>query len=132
MGPLDSNMADQKLLLSLLLSVGACAAVAPRPNSRVLRANTQADPCCITCPEGEPKYYSIDKGGDCGEACIPDSEYPVLKMFEPGLLKADPTSEADDFGMEVCAAKGLPVYTRTVSHGAGPLRVTLDLYTSEE
>ena len=39
--PLDSNMADKKLLLSLLLSVGACAAVAPRPNSRVLRANTQ-------------------------------------------------------------------------------------------
>ena len=47
----------------------------------------KADPCCITCPEGEPKYYSIDKGGNCGEACIPDSNYPVLKMFEPGLLK---------------------------------------------
>ena len=45
------------------------------------------DPCCISCPEGEPKYYSIDKGGDCGEACISDAMYPVLKMFEPGLLK---------------------------------------------
>ena len=46
--------------------------------------------------------------------------------------KADPTSEADDFANEVCKAKGLPVYTNTVSHGVGPLRVTLDLYTSEE
>ena len=47
----------------------------------------KADPCCITCPEEEPKYYSIDQGGDCGEACISDSMYPILKMFEPGLLK---------------------------------------------
>ena len=56
--------------------------------------------------------------------------YRRASCFNP--LKADPTSEADDFAMEVCKAKGLPVYTGTVSHGAGPLRVTLDLYTSEE
>merc|ERR1711879_205634 len=83
-------------------------------------------------PGEEPKYYSIDQGGDCGEACISDSMYPILKMFEPGLLKADPTSEADDFANEVCKAKGLPVYRRTVSHGVGALKVTLDLYTSEK
>ena len=54
---------------------------------KVALFTTKADPCCITCPEGEPKYYSIDQGGDCGEACISDSMYPILKMFEPGLLK---------------------------------------------
>ena len=59
----------------------------------------KADPCCITCPEGEPKYYSIDQGGDCGEACISDSMYPILKMFEPGLLKV--------LGAPSCLARGL-------------------------
>ena len=54
---------------------------------------------------------------------------PTILLFFP---KADPTSEADDFANEVCKAKGLPVYTRTVSHGAGALKVTLDLYTTEE
>ena len=48
------------------------------------------------------------------------------------IQKADPTSEADDFANEVCKAKGLPVYKRTVSHGVGALKVTLDLYTSEK
>ena len=53
-------------------------------------------------------------------------------LISKSYPKADPTSEADDFANEVCKAKGLPVYTSTVSHGAGALRVTLDLYTSEE
>ena len=53
-------------------------------------------------------------------------------LISKSYTKADPTSEADDFANEVCKAKGRPVYTSTVSHGAGALRVTLDLYTSEE
>ena len=59
----------------------------------------KADPCCITCPEGEPKYYSIDQGGDCGEACISDSMYPILKMFEPGLLKVQGRAKKVGLGL---------------------------------
>ena len=46
--------------------------------------------CCNKCPDGESKYYSIDKiFHHCGESCLNDKDYWKYKIFEPGLTKAD-------------------------------------------
>ncbi|CAD7964417.1 unnamed protein product [Amoebophrya sp. A25] len=73
------------------------------------------------------KYYSIDHAhGFCGETCLYDWQYPILKVFEPGLTKV--SSDEGGRTARICAEKGYSQYSETVTHGAGPIKVTLDLY----
>jgi len=81
------------------------------------------EPCCLTCPEGQQKYYSVDQPhGHCGEACIKPSMFSIFKVFEKNLTIADGST-----GYSSCADLGWPKYTETVTHGFG-LTCTLDLY----
>jgi len=84
------------------------------------------EPCCNKCTvEGEEKYFSIDKLHDmCGECCMKPSDFAVYKIFEPGLTKA----ERDD----ICSSLSYPVYSETVTHGFGPIKMTLDLFNHEK
>jgi hypothetical protein len=82
-------------------------------------------PCCqgscSTNGSGLAKYYSIDSFHNmCGECCMKPSPYPVYKLFEPGLTAANNSNP--------CAEKGYDNYSSTVTHGFGPVKMTLDLY----
>jgi hypothetical protein len=80
------------------------------------------DPCCHACSEPLEKYYSVDHlHGNCGEACMDPSKYWLYKLFEPGLAK-------DDTSNEPCKDRGYDDYQYTPTHGAGPIKMTLDLY----
>jgi len=83
---------------------------------------TTTQGCCQTCTKaGEEKYYSVDtKHGFCGEACMKPSQYPLYKIFEPGLKKATDNTP--------CADNKYHKYKETVTHGFGPIKMTLDLY----
>jgi len=79
--------------------------------------------CCVgACTvEGEEKYYSIDtKHNMCGECCMNPADYNKYHLFEPGLTKADNDSP--------CGPLGYHTYDSTVTHGAGNIKMTLDLY----
>ena len=85
------------------------------------------EPCCQgNCSadgSGLAKYYSIDTMHNmCGECCMKPSQYPLYKIFEPGL------TAAGSLGLHPCAEKGYDSYSSTVTHGFGPVKMTLDLY----
>ena len=50
----------------------------------------------------------------------PPADHKKYKLFEPGLTKANSTTP--------CPELGYPTYDSTVTHGAGPIKMTLDLY----
>ena len=83
------------------------------------------DMCCAgPCAGGLSKYYSIDTDQNmCGECCMEDSQYHLYKVFEPNLEKAAVDSP--------CAALGYATYDSTVTHGAPPITMTLDLYDQD-
>ena len=83
------------------------------------------DPCCIACViEGQEKYYSIDtRHNNCGECCMDPADYDLYKKLEPGLEKANSSTPCSDLKY--------PVYLETVTHGAGNIKMTLDLYAPE-
>ena len=83
-----------------------------------------AEPCCKACDTsaGLAKYYSIDKLHNmCGECCMKPSDYPKYHLFEPGLKAANGTNTP-------CDDLSYPTYDSTVTHGFGPIKMTLDLY----
>ncbi|KAK3256391.1 hypothetical protein CYMTET_34473 [Cymbomonas tetramitiformis] len=79
-------------------------------------------PCCVTCSTpGQEKYYSIDHiFNQCGECCFEPSKFWEYKIFEPGLTKANASHP--------CSDHGYGNYTETVTHGAGNIHMTLDMY----
>jgi cathepsin X len=78
-------------------------------------------PCCNTCEAPLEKYYSIDKTHNmCGECCMNPSKYAIYKIFEPGLTKATDNTP--------CKDNKYSGYDSTVTHGFGPIKMTLDLY----
>lgn len=90
--------------------------------SAIVAISADADtPCCLTCTEPQEKYYSIDKlHNECGECCMDPKHYLIFKIFEPGLTKANDETPCADFRYKN--------YTGTVTHGFGPVSMTLDLY----
>ena len=82
------------------------------------------DPCCEICPEGQIKAWSVNKMfGMCGESCMEPKDYWKYKIFEPGMQKANSTTEA------VCEELGYGVYRSTEVHGIPHIfDVTVDLY----
>ena len=78
-------------------------------------------PCCTTCTAPKEKFYSIDTTHNmCGECCMEPKYFPIYKIFEPGLAKADDNTP--------CKDKHFSGYDSTVTHGFGPVKMTLDLY----
>merc|ERR1719409_1292433 len=85
-----------------------------------------APPCCqgeCTVP-GEKKYFSLAKSifgtKHCGECCMNPSKYPLYHKFERNLTEATTDSP--------CKGFGYTKYDSTVTHGFGPIKMTLDLY----
>merc|ERR1719453_2266621 len=83
-------------------------------------------PCCqgaCTTP-GEEKYWSIASGifgtKHCGECCMKPSDYKLYHFFEKNLTKSASASP--------CSGFGYTKYDSTVTHGFGPVKMTLDLY----
>merc|ERR1711865_1007446 len=81
-----------------------------------------AEPCCKACSvAGQVKYFSVDKTHNmCGEACMKPSQYKLYKIFEPGLTLATDNTP--------CADHKFHTYDSIVTHGFGPIKMTLDLY----
>ena len=84
-------------------------------------------PCCTNCTAPQVKYFSVDThGGFCGETCMKPTSYPIFHIFEPNLTRAaDNTPCREQF---TPVGTHYSVYNSTVTHGAGPISVTLDLY----
>lgn len=96
-----------------------------------LRSNAAPAPapkCCNTCDTsaGLEKYFSVasplfSKKKNCGECCINPKDYNTYHLFEKNLTKATTNTPCADFG--------ITEYLETETHGFGPLKVTLDMYT---
>merc|ERR1719265_1324092 len=86
--------------------------------------------CCQgACPEaGMEKYYSLAKSifgtAHCGECCMDPSKYNLYHFFEKNLTKATSNSPCEEFGYGK--------YDSTVTHGFGPIKMTLDLYDKDK
>lgn len=52
------------------------------------------------------------------------SQYKEYKIFEPSLTKADTNTP--------CSDRKFDIYDSTVTHGFGPIKMTLDLYNPEK
>ena len=90
--------------------------------TKVVVTQELAEPCCKACSvAGQVKYFSVDKTHNmCGEACMKPSQYKLYKIFEPGLTLATDNTP--------CADHKFHTYDSTVTHGFGPVKMTLDLY----
>lgn len=83
-------------------------------------------PCCegACTTAGEEKYWSIASGifgkKHCGECCMDPKKYNLYHFFEKNLTKSATDSP--------CAGFGFTKYDSTVTHGFGPVKMTLDLY----
>jgi len=103
------------------------ASATPIPSSSANVA-VEVQPCCRgTCHvAGEQKYYSIAEGitgiKHCGECCMDPKKYSLYHFFEKNLTKSNRPAP--------CRAFGFPVYDSTVTHGFGPVQMTLDLYNA--
>merc|ERR1719327_2165684 len=87
---------------------------------------TTAEPCCQNACKGAglEKYWSIAKSvfgtPHCGECCMDPKKYNLFHFFESNLTHSNSDSPCKDFGFTK--------YDSTVTHGFGPVKMTLDLY----
>jgi len=95
-------------------------------STEILSEQADNEKCCESCPSGTDKYYSIPKifKKNCGESCIAPEDYKKIKLFEPDLTLADTAHPCED--------KGFVNYVNTETHGFGPIKAELDMYTSKE
>jgi len=93
-------------------------ATVPEETNKKMQARDS--PCCATCEGPREKYLSVDTThGHCGECCMEPEHYAGFKIFEPNLEPSNGQS---------CSDRGYPKYDSTVTHGVGPVSMTLDLY----
>ena len=79
------------------------------------------DKCCSSCQAPKEKYYSIDHmWNQCGECCMEPKDFPKYHMFEKGLTHANATTP--------CLDNNYATYSKTETHGFGPIKMTLDMY----
>lgn len=108
--------------LSLLFGAAAHP-ISSSNNATAATTTTNTTPCCVSCSAvpGQEKYYSIDsRHNSCGECCMDPADYDMYKRMEPGLEKATTPTPCSDLNYTK--------YTETVTHGAGSVTMTLDLY----
>jgi hypothetical protein len=108
-----------------LLFLAVTAAV-PLP-AFIADAVDMVQPCCQSnCTvAGQQKYYSVASAASgkphCGECCLNPKNYNLYHFFEKNLTLSPVASP--------CASLfGFTKYDSTVTHGFGPVSVTLDLY----
>merc|ERR1719421_750519 len=121
--------------IAILCLALAALAVAVQPSSAakeltfvkgfpLVGGQPETGKCCVHCnaSAGLEKYFSVVKFPQraCGECCMKPSDYWKFKIFEPGLTRANASSP--------CRARGFGNYSSTVTHGFGPVKITLDLY----
>merc|ERR1719263_1396746 len=100
----------------------------PKASEPVLE--TVQKPCCEgRCTEpGQEKYWSIAKSlfgtPHCGECCMDPKKYNLYHFFEKNLTKSETDTPCESFGYTK--------YDSTVTHGFGPVKMTLDLYDLPE
>jgi hypothetical protein len=94
----------------------------------VLASASAAEHCCGTCnaTAGLEKYFSVaepllSKKQNCGECCMDPKDYNEFHLFEKNLTKATTNTPCGDFGFTD--------YLSTDTHGFGPVKMTLDMYT---
>ena len=86
----------------------------------------ETSPCCQGACKvpGEEKYWSLAKSWfgtkHCGECCMDPKKYPLYHFFEKNLTKSMTDNPCSEFGYTK--------YDSTDTHGAGPIKMTLDLY----
>lgn len=100
--------------LLALLALGTCFVV----KNPFIEQNLD-EKCCVSCSLPEIKYY-VMRNAKCGEACIDPVNYNKIKIFEPTLTKAESNTP--------CPDKHYSVYNNTETHGAGSLKVSLDMF----
>eukprot|EP00729_Bicosta_minor_P005693 gene5693-8893_t len=133
-------MINTKLFVAIALAVALLAPFA--------RAD---EPCCVgACTvAGEAKYYSVDTMHDmCGECCMNPknavrtapchsmgvSNTPFVFLLVPGwpLVTNFTISLNLDSALQMesphAGELNYTLYDSTVTHGAGPIKMTLDLY----
>ena len=82
---------------------------------------TEDKSCCIICPNGLTKYYSVSTiFGNCGETCLDPNDYDIYKIFEPGLSIATTNN--------ICEDLGYSLYIKTEKHGVWPIQINVDMY----
>lgn len=108
---------------ALLFAVAAAELAENSVDVPALPENSEsAEPCCEVCVAPQVKFYSVDEEhGHCGECCLDPRMYPVFKVFEHNLTRANG---------KTCASLGYATYDKTETHGMPPLSVTLDLYNA--
>eukprot|EP00833_Pecoramyces_ruminatium_P010494 jgi/Orpsp1_1/1184526/evm.model.c7180000089887.1 len=78
-------------------------------------------PVCETCPEGQIKYYSVDRlFNRCGECCMEPEKFNLYKVFEIGLTKAEDNNP--------CEKLGYSEFENAETHGFFNIKMTLDKY----
>merc|ERR1711865_850150 len=124
MGRQTNAMVKTIAVASLLLL--AVASAMPQPALFGNLTENGAPPCCQgkCTTTGQEKYWSIAKGFlggvHCGECCMSPKDYKLYHLFEKNLTHSDVDSPCDTFGYTK--------YDSTVTHGFGPVKMTLDLY----
>jgi len=126
----SSSMLLRALSLSLavvfLFAVATALPTSDTPPMNVSSTVNGDQPCCQgkCTTSGQEKYWSIAKGilGEthCGECCMDPKDYKLYHFFEKNLTKSDTDSP--------CKTFGFTKYDSTVTHGFGPVKMTLDLY----
>lgn len=116
-----------KLFIALALVIQLVNAVPVTYSPEIaLNVTGSEPPCCQgACKTpGEEKYWSIAASifgtKHCGECCMNPKDYKLYHFFEKNLTKADSDSP--------CKVRGYPKYDSIVTHGFGPVKMTLDLY----
>merc|ERR1711907_928239 len=117
--------ASEMAMIRTVLVLAASSLVAqayPLMGNDTLTQTKCCEGACTTA--GEEKYWSIASGifGDkhCGECCMKPSDYKLYHFFEKNLTHSDVASPCESFGYTK--------YDSTVTHGFGPVKMTLDLY----
>merc|ERR1711934_25033 len=122
MGIRMSSMAATRVFFVLALGLHLAHCLPALANDTV----TGDQPCCQgkCTTAGEEKYWSIAKGilGEthCGECCMNPKDYNLYHFFEKNLTHSAVDSPCESFGFTK--------YDSTVTHGFGPVSMTLDLY----
>merc|ERR1711934_969213 len=114
------ELTTMRLSLVIVAVVATCAIAAP------VNSTGGDQPCCQgACQaKGQAKYWSIAEGilgvKHCGECCMDPKDYKLYHLFEKNLTKSAVDSPCESFGFTK--------YDSTVTHGFGPVKMTLDLY----
>merc|ERR1711968_93813 len=125
---MGKNRKMKAVVLLFTLSQVTLAVPVWQPESNATAVDGD-QPCCqgkCTKP-GEEKYWSLARGlfkKHCGECCMNPKEYKLYHFFEKNLTKSAVDSPCKSFGYSK--------YDSTVTHGFGPIKMTLDLYDLPE